>query len=373
MQSSSLSPRVAVAAAAAETPMHIKSNVTGPMLRLARQRFPTLSPAAARRLSWFDYYAAHQHNASLTCRHFGISRQTFYRWKRRYDPHRLASLEDHACRPTTCRARTWTTAQILAVQAIRRRYPSWGKAKLRVLLRREGTVLSVSMVGRILSYLRARRQLPVPIRRISARKRRPLRPYAIRKPKDYVVAAPGDLVQLDTLDVRPVAGVVLKHFSAHDVISRWAVCDLHARATAQTAQQALAALLDRMPFDVKAIQIDGGSEFMGAFEIACRERGVRLFVLPPRSPKLNGCVERGNRTHTEEFYEWSTAKATVAELGAALREWEDTYNTIRPHQALDYLTPAEFWAAYQSTTPLAAAAAPTPSPHNDRKEDVSPG
>jgi transposase InsO family protein len=357
--------------------MLMKSNVTGPMLRLARQRFPELSPTARGRLSWFHFYAQHQQNASLTCRHFGISRQTFYRWKRRYDPHRLASLEDHSCRPRTPRARTWTTAQILAVKALRERYPRWGKAKLQVLLRREGTRLSVSMVGRILSYLRRRRQLPVPIRRISARKRVALRPYAIRKPKDYVVAVPGDLVQLDTLDVRPVAGVVLKHFSAHDVVSRWAVCDLHARATAATASQALAALVDRMPFSVKAIQIDGGSEFMGEFETACRERGVRLFVLPPRSPKLNGCVERGNRTHTEEFYEWSTAKATVADLGAALREWEDTYNTVRPHQALGYLTPAQFWAAFQFDPAAAAAALPSrphaSHPHNDRKEDLSQG
>jgi putative transposase len=32
-------------------------------------------------------------------------------------------------------------------------------------------------------------------------------------------------------------------------------------------------------------------------------RRLHLFVLPPRSPKLNGAVERANRTHTEEFYQ----------------------------------------------------------------------
>ena len=59
----------------------------------------------------------------------------------------------------------------------------------------------------------------------------------------------------------------------------------------------------RMPFPVRAIQVDGGSEFQAAFEAACQARGIRLFVLPPRSPKLNGCVQRAQRTHTEEFYE----------------------------------------------------------------------
>jgi len=52
---------------------------------------------------------------------------------------------------------------------------------------------------------------------------------------------------------------------------------------------------------VKAIQVDGGSEFKADFEAACQARGIRLCVLPPRSPKLNGCVERGNRTHREEL------------------------------------------------------------------------
>ena len=54
---------------------------------------------------------------------------------------------------------------------------------------------------------------------------------------------------------------------------------------------------------VRAIQVDGGSEFQAVFEEACQARGIPLFVLPPRSPKLNECVERAQRTHTEEFYE----------------------------------------------------------------------
>jgi len=58
-----------------------------------------------------------------------------------------------------------------------------------------------------------------------------------------------------------------------------------------------------MPFKVRALQVDGGSEFYSEFEEECERRKIRLFVLPPKSPKLNGCVERAHRTHTEEFYE----------------------------------------------------------------------
>jgi putative transposase len=159
------------------------------------------------------------------------------------------------------------------------------------------------------------------------------------------VTRPGDLVQLDTLDVRPEPGVVLKQFTARDVVSRWDVVELRSRATARLAAATLDALAARMPFPVRAISVDGGSEFMAEFEAECQERGIALFVLPPRSPKLHGAVERANRTHTEEFYECSTAEPTVAALGVELRAWEHIYNHIRPHQALGYLTPAEFLAS----------------------------
>ena len=68
-------------------------------------------------------------------------------------------------------------------------------------------------------------------------------------------------------------------------------------------------ILERTPFAVQVIRVDGGSEFMADFEDACRERGVKLFVLPPRSPKLNGHIERAQRTHKEEFYWPSTGNA----------------------------------------------------------------
>ena len=54
-----------------------------------------LSTKARQRLKWFDYYDSRGRNARLTCRHFDISPQTFYRWKRRYNPRYLESLEDH--------------------------------------------------------------------------------------------------------------------------------------------------------------------------------------------------------------------------------------------------------------------------------------
>ncbi len=322
--------------------MRIISGVVPGASRLARFQVE-LSKKARQRLKWFDYYDSRSNNARLTCRHFDISPQTFYRWKRRYNPKHLESLEDRSHRPKHLRQPTYSAELIEAVLKLREEYPRWGKEKLAILLHREEFDCSASMVGRILHKLKERGVLREPVSNyISARKRRWQRPYAIRKPKEYMAKKPGDIVEVDTLDVRPLPGIILKHFTARDIISRWDVLEAHTRATSNTASGFIDVLLKRMPFPIKAIQVDGGSEFQDAFERECQNRGIKLFVLPPRSPKLNGHVERAQRTHTEEFYEVTNASFEIRELNQALLEWEKVYNTIRPHQALGYLTPQQF-------------------------------
>jgi len=173
----------------------------------------------------------------------------------------------------------------------------------------------------------------------------------LRKPRSYEARFPGDIVQIDTMDVRPEPGVVLKQFTTVDVVSRWSVPTIASKATALLASRALDEFIERTPVPIRAIQVDGGSEFMAEFEDACQQKGILLFELPPRSPKLNGRVERANRTYREEFYNCSDATPTVAGFAIHLRRWEHTYNHIRPHQALGQLTPAQFLTSNFNITP----------------------
>jgi putative transposase len=71
-------------------------------------------------------------------------------------------------------------------------------------------------------------------------------------------------------------------------------------------------------------------------------------VLPPRSPKLNGAVERANRTHTEEFYQVTVCSLEMKKLNYELRQWERIYNTLRPHPSLGYLAPCQFLHHFSS-------------------------
>lgn len=307
------------------------------------KRIADISPEANKRLKWFDFYYSHGCNARLTCRYFGIAPQTFYRWFRRYNPVDLKTLESNSHRPKRVRQPTYSNELLNAILRLRKQYPRWGKEKLTVLLKRENIQVSVSMVGRILKHLKSKGILIEALPNyISIRKRRTVRPYAVRKPKEYQPSLPGDLVELDTLDVRPLPGVILKHFSSYDVVSRWNVLGIYTQATATTAKHFLNDMVRRTPNRIKAIQIDGGSEFQSLFEEECQRRGIKLFVLPPRSPKLNGGVERANRTHTEEFYEITDSDFDLADIRTKLLEWEKICNTYRPNQALHYLTPQQF-------------------------------
>ena len=164
----------------------------------------------------------------------------------------------------------------------------------------------------------------------------------MRKPEGFTAHTPGDLVQVDTMDIRPVPGMIRKQFTARDIVSKWDTLHVFGHATALLAAKFLDMLLVQTPFSIRAIQIDGGSEFKGAFEEACRVRGIILYVLPPRSPKLNGCVERSNRTHTEEFYEINDFSFDITVLNEELHKWQIIYNTVRPNQAIGYLTPLEY-------------------------------
>ena len=322
--------------------MKIRDGLTPGILILGK-KVGHISSDANKRLKWFDYYYANGRNARLTCRHFDISPQTFYRWLKRYNKMNLKTLESHSHRPKHVRQPTYSIDLVNAVKRLREAYPRWGKDKIVVLLEREGRIVSASMVGRILYHLKQRGVLQEPIaNHISVRKRHQQRPYAIRKPKEYQAKLPGDIVELDTMDVRPLPGVVLKHFSSYDVVSRWNVLGIFSRATAETAKRFLDDMEKRTPNKIKAIQIDGGSEFQSVFEDECQRRGILLYVLPPRSPKLNGGVERANRTHAEEFYEVTDSSFELVDIRNKLLQWEQICNTYRPNQALNYLTPQEF-------------------------------
>ena len=116
----------------------------------------------------------------------------------------------------------------------------------------------------------------------------------------------------------------------------------YAQATAANAADFLQKVTAEMPWPIKAIQIDGGSEFMAEFETACRDNHIPLYVLPPRSPKLNGAVERCNGAWRYEFYATVDLPTNIDKIAEHVDAFQYLYNHHRPHGALGGLTPNEY-------------------------------
>ena len=105
-------------------------------------------------------------------------------------------------------------------------------------------------------------------------------------------------MQVDTAHVVLHTGFRFKHFTACDVFSRWQVLEAHSRATAHAAAGFLDTVITRMPFPIRAIQADGGSEFMTQFEVACRERASASSSSRLALPTSTG-TSKGPSAHTE--------------------------------------------------------------------------
>jgi putative transposase len=311
----------------------------------------TLSKRGKQKLKWMDFYGSHGRNARLTCRHFGISPDVFYRWKQRYKPGYLQTLEDDTSnrRPKSVRTPQTSSQTVQRLRQLREQYPRWGKKKLHILLLDEGFSVSQATVGRTLTRLRTAGRLAEPAvvtARLAGKKRRSIsnRPYAKHRDWDYIPKQPGDLAQIDTLHIRTEYEQHRYQFTAQDYISKFTARSVATQMTSTSAATVLEALEDRLPVTVKAIQVDGGSEFMAVFERLCEQRGITLYVLPPKSPKLNGVVERMNRTSREEIYDLGLHEQTnIAEHNQLLKDQDYVYNYIRPHEALGLLTPSKYY------------------------------
>ena len=280
------------------------------------------------------------------CSALGISRSTIFRWRRKYHRRGLSGLEDQSKEPKNVRTKTWDRKFENYVLAIRRSNILYGKHKIRTILERDHCIKSsASTIGRIISNL-IRREKIKPVSFYYTNKI--LRPrnfnqHAQRWKVGMKAKQPGELVQIDHMTVRLTSDYRVKHFQATCPVTKIVVKQAYVRATSNIAAQFLDYIQEQLPFPLKSVQTDGGSEFMGDFEQACKAHDIPLYVLPPRSPKYNGIVERANGSAKYEFYASYFGPLNLVAIRSKLRKYTHKYNNFRPHQALQYLTPMQYY------------------------------
>ena len=187
------------------------------------------------------------------------------------------------------------------------------------------------------------------MRKLGPRSAAKKRPYAVRKPKDVAFEKPGDVVQIDTLSISILPGQAIKQFTAYDPFAKWTVARPYKRATAKNAAEFLDACARKCPTPSGPSKSTAGSEFMAEFEMACADAKIPLYVLPPRSPKLNGAVERCNGAWRYEFYACSDLPLDIDKIAKRVDAFQHLYNNYRPYGALAGMTPAKHLSIRRAT------------------------
>jgi len=238
-------------------------------------------------------------NVAATCRYYGISRPTFYKWLHRYEELGEDGLRDGSSRPHHSPLATKT--EIVGKVVYLRQHYHFGPRKISMyLLRYHDVTISPSGVWRILKRLDMNR-LP----RSQRYKRHD------RRWKRYEKQLPGNRLQVDVKFIEPIGGGRTKHyqFTAIDDCTRIRVLRVYPRNNQRTAIQFIDYVLERLPFGVDCIQTDNGAEFQGAFPWHVLDRGIGHVYIKPKTPR--GSTARSS-DHTASTPRSSTGCSTAS-------------------------------------------------------------
>jgi len=303
-----------------------------------------LSARERLRVEWMIfYYTQAKQNASLTARHFGISRKTFHKWLNRFKDslERIESLKDQPGAP--CRKRNWevTLTQESRIKNLRKKYIHYGKKKLKVLYEKEYKEdISCWKIERV---IRKHKIYPGKVRaeRIARKQAR-----ARQKPKRRITQLKKEtrlwfLLQLDTIVI--YWGNLKRYIlTAVDHASKLGYARMYKNRSSKAASDFLYRLQYLINQPIENIQTDNGSEFAYYFERAASNLNIARYFSRVRTPKDNPEVERFHRTLEYEWLYEGNLVLDCDSFNRQLTEWLVEYNFNRPHQALDYLTPIDY-------------------------------
>ena len=264
------------------------------------------------------------------CREFEVPRSSFYRWKQKYEKAGQAGL--YRERPVAYHHPSRTSPEVLEkILELRAEY-QFGALRIRYYLERYHAIkISESTVSRVLKAHGVNRLPKTAPRRALHTKR-------------YAKTVPGHHVQVDVkfLKLKDREGKTVKRYqyTAIDDATRVRALQIHPEHNQASAIQFLDYVVEKFPFRISTIRTDRGHEFQARFHWHVEDLGMQHVYIKPRTPQLNGKVERSHRTDQTEFYQLLTYTDDM-DLNAKLKAWEDFYNYDRPHLSHEGKTPYE--------------------------------
>lgn len=253
-------------------------------------------------------------------RHTGFQPSTISRWIRRAPEDARSVIPTESSRPRH-HPRQLPQTTINRIVALRLQHKRCAEV-IHYLLKQEDIVVSLRSVKRVLK------------RKGLTKERGHLRKNRI-SPRRPLAAAPGDLVQMDTIHIHTFTGEIFYVYTLLDVHSRWAWAKVSQRMTAGCTLRFLAEARHMAPFPFRMLQSDHGPEFSRWF--TRHAKTVHRFSRV-RRPNDNAHLERFNRTIQEECLYY--VKQHPKMYQAAISKYLPFYNNERPHLALNMLSPS---------------------------------
>lgn len=305
-----------------------------------------MNSKAKFRLNWIKAFEE-TGDAGHVCRRYNISRPTLSKWIKRFNIDGISGLEECSKRPKSSpnkKRNKEIELQILELRSTR----NIGARRIQTeLIRLHGYKLSLSTIHKALKELDVKPIVKLRRKKIFKRYARPI---------------PGDRVQIDTCKIAP--GIY--QYTAIDDCSRWRVLEIYDRRTAKNTLRFIEKMVEEFPFPIQRIQCDRGLEFFAEkVQKMFMKYGIKFRPVKPRSPHLNGKVERSQKTDLEEFYAIQSLENFV-ELKNELSCWQFYYNWQRPHGSIGGYPPIKVVSDLLDKTPLQEEISAKYDPSNEK-------
>jgi transposase InsO family protein len=310
----------------------------------------------------FADFAHGRATVTKVCAELGISRDTFYRYRRQFAAEGLTGLHPRSRAPKTTPTRTGETMTALIVTARKElEREGWDNGARSIYARLHHDGLSEVPSARTIHRVLQRQGLIEPEPR-----KRPRSSY-----RRFVFPATDDCWQIDAFEhtlANPAASVVVV-FEVLDDHSRYNIDSLAwPSESTEGAWTAMTRAIGRYGTP-RMVLSDNGLAFTGRrvnsrvlFEKNLARLGVKLINTRPRHPQTNGKNERAHRT-AQRWLAAQPPATTIAGLQTLLERYRTAYNR-RPHQGIDHHTPLERRLAGTRPTP------PTPAQPIEHTEAI---
>jgi len=299
------------------------------------------SDPAKFRLHVLEHYYRHGWKSSVNA--FGVGKSTLYDWKRDFEASgkKLISLVPKSTKPHNYRQTEVDFRLIELIRAMREKRHNLSKYKLQPFVDSYAKYLdiptiSVSTIGKIIRKKKIFFEIPG-IKRIK-RKNKYSRGRTNKSPK---VKQPG-FIEIDSVTIYIDSE---KHYfvCCIDIFTKFAHVKKVLTLSSKQARLAFQEFENKYNQPVHTVQSDNGSEFLRIFHQYLEDRSIKHQFIYPRCPRINGVVERFNRTIQEECI--NRADEIYFDLEAfqvKLTEYLSWYNYRRPHASLNYVSPVNF-------------------------------